>query len=297
MPTDGAVPTEGAAPAEGPVVLVSGATGGIGRAVTLAYAARGARLVLAGRSTNRLDQLATACLARGSVATAAVTDVADPDSVAAAVDLAVERYGGLDIVVHSAAVAAYGRVTQVPQPVWDQTLDIGVHGTSNVARESLRVFERAGSGTLVIIGSLLGQATVPNMGAYVTSKWAVRGLVRVLQQEARTTPGVHVLMVSPGGVATSIYQDAATYVGHSGSPPPPVLSPEAVARRVLRSADTKRRQAAAGPANGLIRLGFTLAPWVYDGLAGPLVARFALGKAPRPATEGNVFRPSEDITD
>ena len=133
------------------------------------------------------------------------------------------------------------------------------------------------------------------MGAYVTSKWAVRGLVRVLQQEARSTPGVHVLMVSPGGVATSIYQDAATYLGRSGTPPPPVLSPEAVARTVLRSVDRHRRQAAAGPANGFMRLGFTLAPWVYDTLVGPLFSRIALNRDERPAGEGNAFRPSQDL--
>ncbi len=278
-----------------PVVLVTGASGGIGRAVTLAYAARGAQLVLAGRSRNRLNQLVAACEARGSSATAVVTDVADPAAVRAAVQSAVQRHGHLDVVVHTAAVVAYGRVTEVPPEVWNHAVDVGVQGTTNVAREALSVFEPAGSGVLMVIGSVLGQVTAPLMGSYVTSKWAVRGLVRVLQQEGRSTPGLHVLMVSPGGVATSIYQDAATYIGQAGSPPPPVLSPEAVARKVLRSIDRHRRQAAAGPANGLMRLGFTAAPWVYDTLVGPLFTRLALDQRPRPATDGNVFRASEEL--
>lgn len=278
-----------------PVVLVTGATGGIGRAVTLAYAAQGARLVLVGRSPDRLDQLVEACRSRDAEALAVVADVADLDAVRAAVDAAVDRFGGLDVVVHTAAVAAYGRLTQVPAPVWDRTVDIGTRGTANVARESLRVFEPAGAGTLMVIGSVLGQVTTPLMGAYVTSKWAVRALVRVLQQEARSTPGVHVLMVSPGGVATAIYRDAATYLGRSGQPPPPVLSPEAVARVVLRSVERHRRQAAAGPANGLMRLGFTLAPWLYDTLVNPLFRRIALDRDERPPGEGNAFRPSEDL--
>lgn len=282
-------------PAEPPVVLVTGASGGIGRAVSLLYAGRGARLVLAGRSKGRLADLVTACEARGGEAVVAVTDVTDSAAVKAAVRLAAEHYGRLDVVVHTGATAAYGRVTEVPEDVWNRTVDIGIHGTSNVARESLRVFETTGTGTLMVIGSVLGQVTVPRMGAYVTSKWAVRGLVRVLQQEARTTPGVHVLMVSPGGVATAIYQDAATYIGYPGSPPPPVLSPESVARTVLRSIDHNRRQSAAGPVNGLIRMGFTLVPWVFDTLVTPLFNGFALGKEPREATEGNAFRPSEDV--
>ena len=277
------------------MVLITGASGGIGRAVALAYSARGARLVLAGRSPGRLDDLVMACQARGVEATAAVTDVTDAAAVRAAVDLAVGRYGRLDVVVHSGATAAYGRITQMPEDVWTRTVDIGVHGTSNVARESLRHFEQVGGGTLLVIGSVLGQVTAPQLGAYVTSKWAVRGLVRVLQQEARTTPGVHVLMVSPGGVATSIYSDAATYIGYPGSPPPPVLSPESVARTVLRSVDRHRRQTAAGPANGLMRMGFTLAPWMYDTLVGPLFNVVALGRKPRPPSEGNAFRPSEQL--
>ncbi len=139
----------------------------------------------------------------------------------------------------------------------------------------MRVFEPAAAGNLVVIGSVLGQMTAPTMGAYVTSKWAVHGLVRVLQQEARQTPGVHVSLVSPGGIDTRIYQMAATYVGHPGSPPPPVLSPEAVARAVLKVVDKNKLNATVGPLNPFMRLGFSLAPRLFDVLVGPLFHRLA----------------------
>jgi NAD(P)-dependent dehydrogenase (short-subunit alcohol dehydrogenase family) len=259
---------------ESPVVLITGATGGIGRAVALAYAGRGAQLVLVSRSPGLLKDLVQACERRAAPAVSYVADVTDGAAVRAAVELAVEQYGRLDVVVHAAAVVAYGRLTQVPERVWDRTVEVGVRGTSNVAREALRVFEPAGAGSLVIIGSVLGQITAPRMGAYTTAKWAVHGLARVLQQEARRTPGVHVALVSPGGIDTRIYA--------------------LVARTVLRVVDGHRKNAAVGSANAVMRLGFNLLPGLYDVLVGPLFDRLALGRQPVEDGEGNVFRPSED---
>jgi NAD(P)-dependent dehydrogenase (short-subunit alcohol dehydrogenase family) len=278
-----------------PVVLITGATGGIGAATARAYADRGAQLVLTARSAGLLETLREDCEKRGGTAVTILGDVAEAESVSAAVDLAVSRFGRLDVVVHTAAVVAYGRLSEVPARVWDHVVDIGVRGTANVAREALRVMEPAGRGHLVIIGSVLGQITAPRMGAYATSKWAVHGLARTLQQESRSTPGVHVSLIAPGGIDTRIYRMAATYIGRAGSPPPPVLSPEAVARRVLTVVDKDRRGATVGPLNPLMRLGFTLVPWVYDVLVGPLFDRLALAHAPSPDSEGNVFLPSESL--
>lgn len=278
-----------------PVVLITGATGGIGQATALLYAERGARLVLASRSRNRLEALVAHCERRGAEAVAAVVDVADAGTVRDAVDLAVARYGRLDVVVHSAASVAYGRITEVPAHVWDHVVDVGVRGTANVAREALRVFEATGSGHLCVVGSVLGQVTTPLMGAYITGKWAVSGLVRVLQQEARETPGVHVSLVTPGGIGTAIYVNAATYVGHLGKPPPPVLSPEAVARAVVTVVERDGRHANVGPANVLMRLGFGLTPRLYDLLVGPLFRRLGLSQERRGPDEGNVFLATEDV--
>jgi NAD(P)-dependent dehydrogenase (short-subunit alcohol dehydrogenase family) len=280
---------------EPPVVLITGASGGIGSAVALRYADRGARLVLTSRSPGLLKDLVADCEKRGATALASVVDVTDAAAVRAAVELAVERFGRLDVVVHTAAVVAYGRLTEVPDTVWDRVIDIGIRGTTNVAREALRVFEPAAHGSLVIIGSVLGQITAPRMGAYAVSKWAVHGLARTLQQEARKTPGVHVALVSPGGIDTRIYRMAATYVGHGGSPPPPVLGLDAVARNVLRVVDRQRLNATVGPLNPLMRLGFSVLPRVYDVLVGPLFNRLALDRSAKGATEGNVFLSSEEV--
>lgn len=281
--------------AENPVVLVTGASGGIGRAVSLAYAERGARLVLLGRSGTRLAKLAAECQEKTAEAVVVVADVADSTAVRGAVQRAVGDFGRLDVVVHTAAVLAYGRMTEVPEAVWNRVIDVDVKGSANVAREVLPVFERQRGGHLIVIGSILGDITAPLMGSYATSKWAQHGLVRVLQQEARSTPGVHVSLIAPGGIDTTIYRDAATYVGRAGSPPPPVLKPESVAKAVLKLVDHPRRKVDVGPLNRIMWLGFQFMPWVYDRLVGPLFGVLALGKDKVGASEGNVFRATEDV--
>jgi NAD(P)-dependent dehydrogenase (short-subunit alcohol dehydrogenase family) len=284
----------------GPVVLITGATGGIGSAVGAAYAGRGARLVLLARSAGMLDQLARrlepVLAASGAPAPlVVVADVADPDGVDKAVAAGLDRFGRLDVVVHTVAVVAYGRLVEVPRQVWDRVVTVGVLGTSNVARAALPVFEAQRGGHLVVIGSILGRVSAPTMGAYVTAKFAVRGLVRVLQQEARRTPGVHVALVEPGAVDTAIYPLAANYVGRIGRPPPPVADPTAVARAVLTAVDRRRSAASVGWANPLMRLGFAATPWLYDRLVGPLMRVAGLSRQPTADHPGNVFTPSQDV--
>jgi NAD(P)-dependent dehydrogenase (short-subunit alcohol dehydrogenase family) len=283
-----------------PVVLVTGATGGIGAATVRAYARRGARLVLLARSTHRLETLradVAALSPPGQSARALVTvaDIADADAVDAAFAAAVERFGRVDVVVHAAAVVAYGRFDEVPLDVWDRIVDVNIKGTSNVARAALRQFREQDGGSLVLVGTVLSMATVPFMGSYVTTKWHNRALVHVLQQEARETPGVHVGIVHPGAIRTPIYSLAANYAGRIGRPVPPVYSPEAVVRAILDVVDGRRRMRSVSAANPVIALGFTLAPRLYDMLVGPLMQLAGLSRRKVGAHPGNVFAPSEEV--
>jgi NAD(P)-dependent dehydrogenase (short-subunit alcohol dehydrogenase family) len=281
--------------ADTPVVLVSGATGGIGAATARAYADRGARLVLLARSAGLLETLRAELAAAGAEALVTVADVADASAVDDAFEAATREFGGVDVVVHSAAVIAYGRHDQVPAEVWDHVIRINVTGTANVARAALRAFDARGGGSLVVIGSVLGQATVPFMGSYAVSKWAVRGLVRTLQQEARELPGVHVSIVNPGSIATPIYTLAGNYAGRIGRPPPPVYPAESVAREVMRVVDKRKRIGGVNPANLVIRWGFALAPRLYDVLVTPLAKVACLRRQRVEPHAGHVFTPSEDV--
>jgi NAD(P)-dependent dehydrogenase (short-subunit alcohol dehydrogenase family) len=272
-------------------VLITGASSGIGRATARLFAQRGAELVLLARGREALEETAADVKAAGaSDVVVCPADVLDEDALRAAVDGAVTRFGGLDVVVHAAQVVAYGKVEEVPKDVYERVVDTALHGTANLARVVLPVFRRQEAGHLVVVSSLLASVATPLMGSYIAAKWGQLGLVRVLQQETRDAPGVHVSAVAPGGVNTPIYSQAGSYIGLKGRPPIPIYSPERVARSILARLDRPRRLVQSGFANPVVILGFRLFPAVYDALVGPLLRVFAIADDHRtPPTEGNVF--------
>lgn len=273
------------------VVVVLGASSGIGRAVARACARHGDHVVLAARAEQSLLAAEAECRADGGGTLVVPTDVTDPEAVRALLAAAVERFGRVDAVVVSVAVVAYGRFEDVPAAAFDQVIATTLTGTANVARAALQLFAEQGGGRLVLTGSLLGKIATPYMSSYVTAKWAVHGLARVLQVEARETPGVEVSLVSPGGVDTPVYSQAASYSGHGGRPPPPVDPPEKVARAVLRVLDRPRREVSVGIANPVVLLGFRALPAVYDALVAPLMRVGGLDRREIAPHDGNVFAP------
>ena len=269
--------------------VVTGASSGIGRATSVLLADKGVPVVLTGRSPDVLEEVARECRERGGWASVVELDVRDEQAVERVIGDAASQFGPGLAVVHSAAVVAYGPFEEVPPDVMSSVVATNVLGTIAVARASLAAFRRTGSGHLVVIGSLLGEVSAPYMSAYVLSKWAVHGLVRTLQVETRHRAGVSMSLVSPGGIDTPIYRQAATVLGRHGTPPPPFGTAEDVAERVLKVLVRPRRQTHVGPANAVVVAGFRLFPAVYDALATPLLRTFALapwrGIAP---TSGNV---------
>jgi NAD(P)-dependent dehydrogenase (short-subunit alcohol dehydrogenase family) len=270
-------------------VVITGASSGIGRASAKLLTERGAQVVLAARSEVALLEAQRDC--REGQTLVVPTDVSHADQVDALMAKAVDRYGRVDAVVHSATVLAYGRFEDIPPEVFSTSVQVTVVGASNVARAALRQFERQGHGSLVVVGSLLGKIVAPFMSTYVTAKWALHGLVRCLQIEARQTPGVSISLVSPGGINTPVYTQAGTYLGRHGRPPPPVGKPEKVARIIVRRIDRPARDTSIGPANGLVVLAFRLLPGVFDRLVTPLMNVGGLERERVQDTPGNVLAP------
>ena len=253
------------------VVLVTGASSGIGQAVALRAAERGDHVVLLARGEAALLRVAEECSTSGAASTLVLpTDVGDDEAVRGSVTTAVAERGRLDVVVSDAGVVAYGRLEEIPVDVFDGVLRTNLLGSVNLARHVLPVLRDQGSGSLVLVGSLIGHLAVPDMSAYVLSKWGVRALVRQLRVDNRDRPGVRIGYVAPGGVDTPIYEQAATYGDAVGRPPFPVTTPERVAARVLSVADHPWHRSQVGAANDVIRLGFSALPWAYDRLVGPL---------------------------
>ncbi|MFC0624675.1 SDR family NAD(P)-dependent oxidoreductase [Kribbella deserti] len=276
------------------VVLITGASSGIGRATAQAFAAEGANLVLASRSPDGLAAVEAETKALAGEVLTVPTDVADAEQVEALFEEAVRRFGRVDAVVHAAAVLAYGRFEDLPAQVFDQVIRINLGGTANVSREALKAFRDSGGGRLVLVGSLLGMIALPTMGAYTTSKWAIHGLAHTLRIEARQTPGVHVSLVWPGSVNTPIYHQAASFLDRANRALPPVDPPEKVARAIVKTVHRPRRSVSVGPVNHLVAQLFASLPGVYDAVAGPVIRGGGTTKEPVLPNHGNVFEPKPE---
>lgn len=273
------------------VIVVTGASSGIGLAVVQQAAVEGDHVVLVARDEASLDLAAKECERAGAASTLVVpTDVGSDDEVQRCVAQVLDRHGHIDAVVNSAGVVAYGRAEEVPAEVFDGVLRTNLVGSMNVARHVLPVLREQGRGSLVLIGSVIGHVAAPGMTPYAVSKWGVRALARQLQLENRDAAGVHIDYVAPGGVVTPIYEQAGNYTGWAGRPPPPAVSPERVARVVRDRLDSPRKRTQVGPANDFMRLGFSALPGLYDVLVGPLM-KLAAHDVTRPVVPhpGNVL--------
>lgn len=277
----------------GAVVLVTGATSGIGLAVAHRLATRGTHLVLAARDRAALDAVAADCLSVGAASAVTVpTDVGDDDAVARLVERATSVDGRLHAVVSCAGVASYGRLEEQPAEVARAVLRTNLLGSLSLAHHVLPVLRRQGGGRLLLVGSVLGHVATPTMTPYVVSKWGLRGLARQLQIENRDLPQLHVDYVAPGGVDTPIYGNAAT-TGTRGRPPFPVASADHTAAQIVAVLDGRRRAEQLSLANHVLRFGFTVLPRVYDAIVTPAFRAVATERRPAAPTTGNALEPGD----
>ncbi|MBX9394698.1 glucose 1-dehydrogenase [Streptomyces sp. TRM72054] len=186
-------------------VLVTGAGSGIGRAIALAFAAEGARVVVAGRGRAALDETVALVRQAGGTAVAEVADVTRADEVEALVDAVVERFGSLDVAVNNAGVFRGGPLAELAEEDWRTVLDINVTGVFlAMTAEIRRMRTQAGGGAIVNVSSNLGRhKQVPGTTAYSATKAAVTSLTRGAALEY-IADGVRINAVSPGASDTSM---------------------------------------------------------------------------------------------
>ncbi len=219
-----------------PVVVITGASAGIGRATAVRFAREGANLVLAARSQERLERLAERLDQRFSVETLVVRcDVREHEQVDALVEAALARFGRIDVLVNNAGYGLYGRVEDTPEEAFRDLLETNVLGTHHAIRAVLPHMRRQGSGHIVNVGSVVGKRSWPYHGAYAASKFALTGLTQALRGELAGS-GVTVSLVLPASTDTEFFANAPTYSPeYVPAPLGPVQTPGQVARAIVRS--------------------------------------------------------------
>ena len=189
---------------EGKVVAITGASSGIGEATALLLSGRGAKLVLGARRLDRLEALAARIAAAGGEAAFARTDVRRRDDLAALVNLALERFGKLDVLVSKAGIGPISPLDDLRVDEWEDMIDINIKGVLYGIAAALPVFRKQGFGHFVNTASTAGLITRPAMAVYSGTKFAVRAISEGLRQEAGDK--LRVTIITPGFVRTEFIE-------------------------------------------------------------------------------------------
>src|SRR4029077_14512457 len=183
------------------VVVITGASSGIGAATALLLAERGAKVVLGARGSDGLEALANRIARAGGKVAYAPTDVKRRGDVSNLVKLASERYGKIDVLVNNAGIAPNSLLDDLRVEDWEEMIDVNIKGVLYGIAAALPVFRKQGFGHFVNTASTAGHKTVPNQSVYSGTKFAVRAISEGLRQEAGDK--LRVTIISPGFVRTN----------------------------------------------------------------------------------------------
>lgn len=185
----------------GKVVVITGASSGIGAATASHLAGLGARVVLGARRAARLEALAADIHQAGGEALWQETDVTKRDQVRALVELAVQRYGRLDVLINNAGLMAVGSIHKLAVDEWERMVDINLKGVLHGVAAAMPIFQQQQAGHLINLGSLASHKVAPGGAVYSATKFAVRALTEGLRQEC---PNIRCSLISPGAIATEL---------------------------------------------------------------------------------------------
>lgn len=287
-------------PLEDQVIVLTGASSGIGLTTARLAAQRGARLVLAARGEAALRELVDEIQSRGGEAIAVVCDVGNFDDVKRLRDAAIERFGGFDTWINDAGLGMFGKILDVPVEDMKKLFDTNVWGVvhgSIVAAEHFKGREdRRFHGSIINLGSIVSYQAIPLQGPYVASKHAVKGFTDSLRMELEHDGlPVNVALIMPAAINTPYAEHAPNYMDVKPTLPPPVYSPETVARALLHAATHRTRDLTVGGAmKPATSLGNVL-PRVVDGLMKGLMFSAQRTDEPAGRSRNGLTAPSGEL--
>jgi NAD(P)-dependent dehydrogenase (short-subunit alcohol dehydrogenase family) len=228
------------------VMVITGASSGIGLVTARQAAAGGARVVLAARNRADLERAVADIRRHGGRAIHVVADVSDQSQVDAIAQAAVREFGRIDTWVNNAAVSMYGRVVQLPIEDMRRQMDVNYWGQVYGSIAAVRHLRERG-GALINVGSALCDRAIPLQANYCAAKHALKGFTDALRMELEEEGvPIAVTLVKPASIDTPFFDKARTYLGVEPQPVPPVYAPEVVAEVILEAAQRPIRELIAG---------------------------------------------------
>lgn len=187
---------------ENKVVVIMGATSGIGRATAELLMKRGAKVVISGRREERLQEIASEAKNSENIAYK-VADVSNADEVQEVVDLAVKKFGRLDVIYNNAGTMPQGNLNELNLKSWQTMLNVNIMGVLNGIAAALPIMKKQGNGLIMATDSVAGHVVYPGSAVYNGTKFSVRAIMEGLRQEENKN-GIKTSIVSPGSVDTEL---------------------------------------------------------------------------------------------
>jgi short-subunit dehydrogenase len=264
------------------VVVVTGASSGIGRETALLLASKGAKVVVSARRDEALDDLVQEITSNGGEAASIPADVSQFSEVEALAEEATSRYGRIDTWVNNAGVLLVSEFENADLDEARRIFDVNFWGEYHGCKAVLPIMHSQGEGTIINVTSVTARRPLPLMSVYSASKAALNGLSEALQAELQDS-GIKVCIVMPATIDTPLYENARSKEGEEPRPVPPIYSPKEVADVIASVAERPRRVAYGGRAG----IGFSVGNFVM-----PNVLNKVLGKVTRPALLSGKPEPS-----
>lgn len=278
-------------PLAGKVVVITGASSGIGRATALEFARQGADVVVAARRGKALDEVVSECKQLGWRAIAIETDVTDAVAMKQLAVAAISFGGRIDIWVNNAGIGAVGEFTETPIEAHDKVISTNLIGYLHGAHAVLPYFKCQQYGILINTISLGGWIPQPYTVAYSASKFGLRGFSEALRGELFGFSNIHVCDVFPAYIDTPGFQHAANYTGKKVRPIPPVYDADRVANAIVALARRPKKSVTVGTSAVVLRTLYSLFPGSTRRVIKGIMDNYFKRAKPLAVTDGSLFKP------